>query len=94
MEKIEQQRREKQELFTKLWTMVNDLRGNMDGSEFKNYILGTLFYRFLSDKTERVLNAQLANDGLTYAEAWADEDYKADLIEASLEDLGYVIEPE
>ena len=94
MEKTEQQRREKQELFTKLWTMVNDLRGNMDGSEFKNYILGTLFYRFLSDKTERVLNAQLENDGLTYAEAWADEDYKADLIEASLEDLGYVIEPE
>ena len=36
------------ELSQKLWAIANDLRGNMDASKFKNYILGTIFYRYLS----------------------------------------------
>ena len=37
------------ELQRRLWSIANDLRGNMDASEFRNYILGLIFYRFLSD---------------------------------------------
>ena len=35
------------ELSQKLWAIANDLRGQMDASEFKNYILGVIFYRYL-----------------------------------------------
>ena len=38
------------ELSQKLWAIANDLRGQMDASEFKNYILGVIFYRFLSEQ--------------------------------------------
>ena len=39
------------ELSQKLWAIANDLRGQMDASEFKNYILGVIFYRYLSERT-------------------------------------------
>ena len=50
METQEIQAKQQAELHTQLWAMANDLRGNMDASEFKNYILGLIFYRYLSDK--------------------------------------------
>lgn len=46
----EKQRQQQQELHKRLWSIANDLRGNMDASEFRNYILGLIFYRFLSEK--------------------------------------------
>ena len=47
---VEKQSKQQAELHSKLWSMANDLRGSMDASEFKNYILGLIFYRFLSEK--------------------------------------------
>ena len=44
-----------QVLASKLWEIANELRGTMDASKFKNYILGTIFYRYLSEHTERHL---------------------------------------
>ncbi|OAQ49519.1 hypothetical protein A6E18_11615 [Staphylococcus aureus] len=55
----EKQRQQQAELHKKLWSIANDLRGNMDASEFRNYILGLIFYRFLSEKAEQ-----------EYADAW------------------------
>ena len=43
------------ELCNKLWAMANALRGNMEAYEFKNYILGMIFYYYLSDKTEKYM---------------------------------------
>lgn len=40
---------------SKLWAMANELRGNMDASEFKNYILAFMFYRYLSEHQEEYL---------------------------------------
>ena len=40
------------ELSSQLWSIANDLRGGMDANEFRNYILGTIFYRYLSERTE------------------------------------------
>ena len=44
-----------QEIGAKLWAMANELRGNMDASEFKNYILAFMFYRYLSEHQEKYL---------------------------------------
>lgn len=59
------------ELSQKLWAIANDLRGQMDASEFKNYILGVIFYRYLSERTEMYMTDLLKNDdGITYEEAF------------------------
>lgn len=80
-------------LCTKLWTMANALRGNMEAYEFKNYILGMIFYYYLSDRTEKYIAKNLEHDGKTYEEAWEIEEYHDALYEISIGDLGYVIEP-
>ena len=43
------------DITTKLWAMANELRGNMDASEYKNYILAFMFYRYLSEHQEDYL---------------------------------------
>ena len=64
-----------QELAKQLWAIANDLRGNMDSSKFKNYILGTIFYRYLSERTEKYMDEILQNDGgVTYREALENEE--------------------
>lgn len=83
-----------QELAKQLWAIANDLRGNMDASKFKNYILGTIFYRYLSERTERYMDELLKDEGgITYREALKDEDYAPVVKEWSIEHLGYIIEP-
>lgn len=82
------------ELCQKLWTMANALRGNMEAYEFKNYILGMIFYYYLSDRTEKYMKNLLKDDDIDYETAWADEEYKEAVIEESLRDLGFVIEPQ
>lgn len=37
-----------EDIKNKIWAMANELRGNMDASEYRDYILGFMFYRFLS----------------------------------------------
>lgn len=84
------------ELHKKLWDMANSLRGQMEASEFKNYILGVIFYRFLSDKVEEEAAALLANDPEhTYQSFWASETASHDdLVESFVGNLGYIIKPE
>ena len=72
------------ELSQKLWAIANELRGQMDASEFKNYILGVIFYRYLSERTEMYMAEILKNDGVTYEEAFADDDYRPVVEELSL----------
>ncbi len=89
----EKQRQQQAELHKRLWSIANDLRGNMDASEFRNYILGLIFYRFLSEKAESEVAEALSGEDLTYEEAWEDEEYREDLQVELLENVGYYIEP-
>ncbi|MCR5383135.1 MAG: type I restriction-modification system subunit M [Saccharofermentans sp.] len=81
------------ELSKQLWAIANDLRGNMDASKFKNYILGTIFYRYLSERTESYMKEILKNDNLTYEDAFANADFKPVVEQWSLSKLGYIIQP-
>ena len=82
------------DLSSQLWGIANDLRGGMDANEFRNYILGTIFYRYLSERTEMYMAEILENDGLTYEQAFSDPEYKPIVEQWSLEHLGYIIRPE
>ena len=48
------------EITSKLWEMANKLRGTMDASEYKNYILPFMFYRYLSEHQDDYIR----NNGL------------------------------
>lgn len=82
------------ELETKLWAMANNLRGTMEAYEFKNYILGMIFYYYLSKREEDYMVNLLKDDDISFKEAWEDEEYKEAVIEEALRDLGYLIEPQ
>lgn len=49
---------ERAELHKTIWRIANDLRGSVDGWDFKTYVLGMLFYRFISENLAAYLNAQ------------------------------------
>lgn len=48
---------ERSELHRTIWQIANDLRGSVDGWDFKSYVLGILFYRFISENLTNYINA-------------------------------------
>ncbi|MGL5634355.1 MAG: type I restriction-modification system subunit M N-terminal domain-containing protein, partial [Sarcina sp.] len=93
MSTSEMQREQQAQLQSSLWNIANDLRGNMEASEFKNYILGLIFYRYLSENVESRANKLLEEDNISYEKAWEDEEYREGLQEELVSDIGYFIEP-
>ena len=47
---------ERAELHRTIWGMANDLRGSVDGWDFKQYVLGMLFYRYISENLTGYIN--------------------------------------
>jgi type I restriction enzyme M protein len=93
METHETQNNQRAELQKQLWNVANDLRGNMDASEYRNYILSLIFYRFLSERVSDYASELLVDDGISFEAAYQDEDYQADLKEEITSELGFFIEP-
>ena len=85
--------KQQSEVDSQLWAMANELRGNMEASEFKNYILGLIFYKFLSNKIVKTINDELSDDDITFAEAWEDESNQDDLRKLSVRTIGYFLDP-
>ena len=56
---------ERAELHKTIWRIANDLRGSVDGWDFKTYVLGMLFYRFISENLTSYLNEQESKTGST-----------------------------
>jgi type I restriction enzyme M protein len=54
---------ERAKLHKTIWRIANDLRGSVDGWDFKSYVLGMLFYRFISENLTSYLNEQERRDG-------------------------------
>ncbi|MFL0252927.1 type I restriction-modification system subunit M [Clostridium neuense] len=89
----EKQQEQQANLHTRLWAIANDLRGNMEANEFKSYILGLIFYRYLSEKVEGRAERLLKEDNISYLKAWEDEEMREALQEELLGEIGYFIEP-
>lgn len=87
----------KKVLEQQLWNIANTLRGKMDADEFRDYILGFIFYKYLSEKMEDYANEILVEDGKTYFEIVGtpnEEDYISAIKEEAIEKLGYFLRPE
>lgn len=54
---------ERPELHRAIWQIANDLRGSVDGWDFKQYVLGTLFYRFISENLTNYINSDERRTG-------------------------------
>jgi type I restriction enzyme M protein len=87
---------QKQQLEQQLWNIANTLRGKMDADDFRDYILGFIFYKYLSRKMEMYANEILAPDGLSYDAIETHpqaEEYLAAIKEEALQQLGYFLKP-
>jgi type I restriction enzyme M protein len=61
---------EREELHRAIWQIANDLRGSVDGWDFKSYVLGMLFYRFISENLSNFINKEehrTGNAGFDFA---------------------------
>jgi type I restriction enzyme M protein len=87
---------QKKQLQTQLWNIANELRGKMGADEFRDYILGFIFYKYLSEKMEIYANQLLKPDGKTYLQILGDKNegkYIEAIRVATLDKLGYFLAP-
>ena len=56
----------KKQLESKLWNIANTLRGKMGADDFRDYILGFIFYKYLSERMHLFADEILKNDGITF----------------------------
>lgn len=88
---------QKKQLQTQLWKIANELRGKMDADEFRDYILGFIFYKFLSEKMCLYANEILEVDDIEYSEINEKEAKSKKIIKAVkkevVDKLGYFLKP-
>jgi type I restriction enzyme M protein len=73
-----------------IWQIANDVRGAVDGWDFKQYVLGTLFYRFISENFASYIEAD--DDSVNYAEM-PDSVITSDIKDDAIKTKGYFIYP-
>ena len=78
------------ELQSQIWKIANDVRGSVDGWDFKQYVLGTLFYRFISENFSNYIEG--GEDGVNYTEL-PDDIITKEIKEDSIKTKGYFIYP-
>ena len=85
---------QKQKLEQQLWNIANELRGKMGADEFRDYILGFIFYKYLSEKQHLFANKLLETEAVKeYSDVTDEEDIEA-IKEESLIKLGYFLRPD
>jgi len=88
---------QKKRLEQQLWNIANELRGKMDADEFRDYILGFIFYKYLSEKIENFADKELLQDEILYTQLEEDNEEHSELFEVlkenCIEHLGYFLKP-
>ena len=88
---------QKKILEQQLWNIANTLRGKMNADEFRDYILGFIFYKYLAEKMEIFANSILKEDKIQFREIKEDTAegpaYIDAIREEALETLGYFLKP-
>ncbi len=85
---------ERDELHRTIWQIANDLRGSVDGWDFKSYVLGMLFYRFISENLTLYLNKEEQRTGNTNFDYAKISDKDAEFGRAdTLKEKGFYILP-
>jgi len=87
---------QKKKLEQQLWNIANELRGKMNPDEFRDYILGFIFYKYLSEKMESFANKLLEEDEILYSaleESEEDREYLEAIKEDAIIELGYFLYP-
>ena len=79
---------ERAELHRTIWQIANDLRGSVDGWDFKQYVLGMLFYRFISENLSNYINANEPEQDFAYAKL-SDNDAEWGVVENTDNKLGW-----
>lgn len=88
-----------EEIKRRLWDGANELRGSMDASRYKDYMLGLMFYKFLSDKTLETFKVtsglgQMTESKLVEEYIKAKAEYGEQLVKMIQNVLGYYVSPE
>ena len=78
----------KQQLASKIWAAANEMRSKIEASEYKDYILGFIFYKFLSEQEE----AYLKKEGATEEDIKGLTEDETDIVKSIQSNLGYFIE--
>ena len=81
---------QRQELQNKIWKIANDVRGSVDGWDFKQFVLGTLFYRFISENFANYIEG--GDDSVNYANL-ADDVITPEIKDDAVKTKGYFIYP-
>lgn len=88
---------QKKQLEAQLWNIANTLRGKMNADEFRDYILGFIFYKYLSERMHHYANEILKEDGLQYENISETTAAGKEILEAVKEEallkLGYFLKP-
>ena len=77
----------KQQLAQKIWASANQMRSKIEANEYKDYILGFIFYKYLSDKEVKFLKENDYNDELLKTVSEEDDQ----LVKWVQENIGYFI---
>ncbi len=88
---------DKQRLEQKLWDIANTLRGKMGADDFRDYILGFIFYKYLSEKMHTYADKALKPDGILYSDIKENSKegkvYLNAIQDGALNQLGYFLKP-
>lgn len=82
--------KQREELQAAIWKIANEVRGAVDGWDFKQFVLGTLFYRFISENF--VLFMENGDESIDYTN-WPDEQLSQENINNVITEKGYFIYP-